>query len=286
LAGLIATRVASPIVTLTEKVRRQNLRELGGVAAQASEDEIGLLSQAISSLARDLQTEKDESERAHRRALLAERQLSEKERLAAIGQLAAGLAHELNNPLTVILGAAEVASESRKAPKKWTDAIQKEALRCRNLVSDLLDFSRPLKLRLKQVDLGAVVREAWEHSALGRSQAAKLEMGATKARLRVDPERIKQVFINLFSNAREAGAATVTVNFDAAGVPPRVEVKDDGPGLGKEPEKFFRPFFTTRPSGTGLGLSIARMIVQAHGGRLWAENAKGAHFIMELPKGS
>jgi two-component system sensor kinase FixL len=65
-----------------------------------------------------------------------------------------------------------------------------------------------------------------------------------------------------------------------------VEVLDDGPGLGREPEKYFRPFFTSRPSGTGLGLSIARMVVQAHGGRLWAEKAAhGAHFIIELPKG-
>jgi signal transduction histidine kinase len=292
LGGSLASRVAGPILDLTEKVRLQDLGRLASLSGRERDDEVGLLSKAISRLAKDLGAEREERERAHKRALQAERQLSEKERLASIGQLAAGLAHELNNPLTVIQGAAEVAQAGRGAGlKRWMEAIQKETKRCKNLVRDLLDFARPLKLRLKRADLVAVAREAWDQSGMGRPQGprAELSMPARKVLARVDAERLKQVFINLFSNAREAGAARVGVNFGAEGNVIKIEVGDDGPGLGREPEKYFRPFFTTRASGTGLGLSIARMILQAHGGRLWAERqpkgARGSRFVMELPKG-
>jgi signal transduction histidine kinase len=286
LAGSLASRVASPILDLTDKVRRQDLGQLASIQA-AGDDEVGLLAKALSQLAGDLSAEREERERAHKRAIIAERRLSEKERLAAIGQLAAGLAHELNNPLTVIQGAAEVAEgESGVRLRRWMEAIRKETRRCKNLVSDLLDFARPLKLRLRRSNLTAVIHEAWDQSSLGRESGAKMLLSSRKVEARVDPERLKQVFINLFSNARDAGAKEVSLSLAEGPQELRIEILDNGPGLGKEPEKYFRPFFTTRPTGTGLGLSIARMIAQAHGGRLWAEtHHRGAFFIMELPKG-
>jgi two-component system sensor kinase FixL len=115
----------------------------------------------------------------------------------------------------------------------------------------------------------------------------KFEMAAGKAWARVDPDRLKQVFLNLFSNAREAGATRVSVAFEEAPGLRRARVLDNGKGLGAEPEKLFRPFFTTRPKGTGLGLSIARAVAQAHGGRLYAEprpRGRGACFILEIPR--
>lgn len=287
LAAGLASRVASPILELTNKVKAQDLRQLSQMKGGERDDEVGLLSSAIARLAGDLGAEREERERAHRRALQAERQLSEKERLAAVGQLAAGLAHELNNPLTVIQGAAEVAQGEQGAKlKRWMEAISKETRRCKNLVNDLLDFARPLKLRLKKSDLAAVAREAWDQSGMGLKDAAKLQMASKKVEARIDAERLKQVFINLFSNAREAGARQISVAFHDSPASLEVSISDDGPGLGREPEKFFRPFYTTRPTGTGLGLSIARMIAQAHGGRLWAEKrAHGSQFMLELPKG-
>jgi signal transduction histidine kinase len=287
LAGYIASRVASPILDLTDKVRRQDLGQLALIHVADGEDEVGLLSNALSRLAGDLSAEREERERAHKRALLAERRLSEKERLASIGQLAAGLAHELNNPLTVIQGAAEVAEGERGLKlKHWMEAIRKETRRCKNLVSDLLDFARPLKLRLKRSNINEVIREAWDQSAMGREDHAKITISGRNLEARVDSERLKQIFINLFSNSRDAAANEVFVKLTEASPGLNIEISDNGPGLGKEPEKFFRPFFTTRSTGTGLGLSIARMIAQAHGGRLWAEpRSRGALFIMELPKG-
>jgi signal transduction histidine kinase len=287
LAASLASRVASPILDLTDKVRRQDLGQLANMRSPLRDDEVGLLSKALSRLAGDLSAEREERERAHKRALQAERQLSEKERLASIGQLAAGLAHELNNPLTVIQGAAEVAvGEKGPRLKQWLEAIGKETKRCKNLVNDLLDFAKPLNLRLRKSNLVAVAREAWEQVGLGRRDKAKLLMEGRKFDARVDPERLKQIFINLFSNAREAGATELSVAFIAFPGELRIEVGDNGPGLGREPEKYFRPFYTTRPSGTGLGLSIARMIAQAHGGRLWAEQRqRGSMFVIELPKG-
>ena len=293
MAGYLAKRLADPLALLTDQVKRQDWNALASPSFGAVSDEVSLLAQALSRMARDLEFERDERESAHKRALGAERLLSEKERLASIGQLAAGLAHELNNPLTVIQGAAEVAQTSRgKDLKSWMMEIRKETSRCKRLVADLLDFARPLRLKLKVVDLSAVAREAWEQSVLGRvsSSSCQLIMKKEAIRVRVDSERLKQVFLNLFSNAREAGATEVKVNFVAGKNNLRVGISDNGPGLGKEAEKYFRPFFTTRSGGTGLGLSIARMVAQAHGGRLWAEHrarGRGAHFFFELPlKGS
>lgn len=206
IAGALARRVASPILDLTDKVLAQDLKQLAGFKAPEGGDEVGLLTNAVSRLAEDLSTEREESERAHRRALSAERRLSERERLASIGQLAAGLAHELNNPLTVIQGAAEVAEGERgQKLKVWLQAILKETRRCKNLVRDLLDFARPLKLRLRRSDVYNVVREAWVQSSMGREETAKIVLPGRGVKLKIDPERLKQVFINLFSNAREAG---------------------------------------------------------------------------------
>jgi signal transduction histidine kinase len=289
LAGYMAKRLVDPLALLTDQVKRQDWNALASPRFGAVADEVGLLAQALSRMATDLELEREEREAAHKRALDAERLLSEKERLASIGQLAAGLAHELNNPLTVIQGAAEVAQASRgKNLKQWMLEIRKETSRCKRLVADLLDFSRPLRLKLRSIDLNAVAREAWEQSVLGRVplSACQLVMKREVLRARVDSERLKQVFLNLFSNAREAGATEVKVSFTVLKSGLRVGIFDNGPGLGKEAEKYFRPFFTTRSGGTGLGLSIARMVVQTHGGRLWAENrpkGRGAHFFFELP---
>jgi signal transduction histidine kinase len=287
-AGTLAKRLADPLADLTEKVSRQ---DFGALAASSafSRDEVGVLAKELSRMAKDLEIKRMESETAHRRALEAERLLSEKERLASVGQLAAGLAHELNNPLTVIQGAAEVAQGSKGRDfKHWMEEIRKETKRCKRLVADLLDFSKPLRLKISNTDLGAVAREAWEQSVLGRGAESpcQLLMQKEPLRVRVDAERFKQVFINLFSNAREAGASKVAVAFQRSNSGLKVEVSDDGPGLGSEPEKYFRPFFTTRSAGTGLGLPIARMVLQAHGGRLWAQRrpkGRGAVFYLELP---
>lgn len=289
LAAYMAKRLADPLILLTDQVKRQDWNALASPNVGVAADEVGLLAQALSRMARDLETERDERESAHKRALGAERLLSEKERLASIGQLAAGLAHELNNPLTVIQGAAEVAEGSRGHDlKQWMQEIRKETSRCKRLVADLLDFARPLRLKFRVSDLSAVSREAWEQSVLGRvsSSACQLVMKREPVRVRVDSERLKQVFLNLFSNAREAGATEVRVSFKTRSSSLLMEISDNGPGLGGDAEKYFRPFFTTRSGGTGLGLSIARMVAQAHGGRLWAERrpkGRGAHFFFELP---
>ncbi|MES2200799.1 MAG: ATP-binding protein, partial [candidate division FCPU426 bacterium] len=293
-SGYIAQRVVSPLVELTGQVRRQDWKQLASAVPgkRASHDEVGLLAEALSGMARDLEEQRKQRELAHQRALDAERLLAERERLASIGQLAAGLAHELNNPLTVISGAAEMAVDSSKADlKRWMDSIGKESRRCKRLITDLLDFAKPLHLKTRDTDLQELVKEAWEQSVMGATGAlpCKLLVKGRAPRLKVDAERLKQVFLNLFSNAREAGASEVQVSFKKLRSAPdsqRVEVLDDGPGLGRDPEKLFRPFFTRRAGGTGLGLPIARMVVQAHGGRLWglkSTRKRGAHFIFELP---
>ncbi len=290
-AAWAARRMAEPVIALTEQVRRI---EEGGfdpesLARLGLREEFGLLARALANLSTGLAQQRTKREEAHRRALAAERKLSEAERLASVGQLAAGLAHELNNPLTVIQGAAQVIPASKgNVLVGWAREIVKETKRCKRLISDLLNFSRPIKLELRAASLKDLCQEAWSQSVTGRRNKVKLTLPAADLKCMIDSERLKQVMINLFSNSVDAmkGKGRVKVRWQRGMKAISLEMEDDGPGLGPDdPEKFFRPFFTTKPSGTGLGLSIARAILRAHGGNLWAKigDGRGATMAMKWP---
>jgi signal transduction histidine kinase len=289
LALSVSKRMVEPLLRLTQRVQAYKTDSPPNRFSDPGDfpqDEIGILNQALGSMARRIQIDAQAREKALLRALQFERKLSESERLAAIGQLAAGLAHELNNPLTVILGSAQLARESKgKVLRQWIDTILKESERCQRLVRDLLDFARPRKLRFRKIDLVLLVRQTWQQLDMGSSAAQKLELREGAFVARVDPDRFKQVVINIFSNAREAmrSEGTVTVVFQRKGRMALMSVRDQGEGFKlKNSEVLFRPFFTTKSSGTGLGLAIARAIMQSHGGRIWATRNKPRGSIFHL----
>ncbi len=283
----ISKRMVEPLLRLTQRVQAYKTDSPPNRFSDAHEpqDEIGILNQALGSMARRIQIDAQAREKALLRALQFERKLSESERLAAIGQLAAGLAHELNNPLTVILGSAQLARESKgKVLRQWIDTILNESERCQRLVRDLLDFARPRKLRFRKTDLTLLARQTWEQLSMGSLTHLKLEMREARFTARVDPDRFKQVLINIFSNAREAmSSGMVEVVFQRRGRTVLMSVRDQGEGFQpKNPEVLFRPFFTTKSSGTGLGLAIARAIMQSHGGRIWAARNKPRGSVFHL----
>jgi two-component system NtrC family sensor kinase len=226
----------------------------------------------------------------------AQAQLIQSAKLAAIGELAANVAHELNNPLTTVLGFASVMTEVL-APgvplREEADLILAEAGRARDIVRDLLDFSRQRKFVVEPAHLGMTVGQV---VALVRTMnpvgVTVVEEYAPELPLvEVDPSRMKQVFLNLINNAVSAmpRGGTLVVRTRATAETVEVEFKDSGIGI--PPEilgRIFEPFFTTKPevSGTGLGLSVSLGIVRQHGGTIEvvSEESKGSTFTVKVPR--
>jgi signal transduction histidine kinase len=243
-----------------------------------------LLSETLSEANSNLKRAQEEAQRA--------------ERLAALGHLSAGLAHEIRNPLGVIKGSAEILVQkldnANPLAKELAGYIYAEVNRVSALVSRFLDFARPSQLDLGASDLALVVerclRTVSEHGACKNVNIERdFAPGAPKVML--DQDLCDQVFTNLFMNACEAmgergGNLRVRLHssLETAGVV--VEIEDTGPGVPPElKEQIFNPFVTTKKAGVGLGLAIVSKIVDAHGGslKLVSEPGHGACFRVEFP---
>jgi signal transduction histidine kinase len=223
------------------------------------------------------------------------------EKLSAIGQLAAGVAHEINNPLGIILGFAQSvvkriknAEDPLALPLK---SIEREAVRCKNLVQNLLVFSRTSQnAKSEDVDLNAAV-ESVLSLILAQTKTHNVELvkelGAALPRINANQTQIQQIIINLCGNAVDAmpkGGTLIISTAISSKQPGYVEirVRDTGGGIPKNLQKqIFDPFFTTKEvgKGTGLGLSLVYEIVTKHGGsiELESEEGKGAEFTVFLP---
>jgi two-component system, NtrC family, sensor histidine kinase HydH len=216
------------------------------------------------------------------------------ERLYAIGQLSAGLAHEVRNPLASIAGATTVlrkkgGSEERR--EEFLEIIEKECLRMNRLLTNFLEFARPRPPQYQMVEAGPILDSvvALAAHAVGRHPVQlRTELAPGVPAITCDPEQIKQVLLNLTINAIQAmpdgGDIVLSARKDGARV--AIEVKDQGPGISPDHvDKIFDPFFTTKDTGTGLGLSVAHQIVSQHGGILNAKNNpdRGSTFYLLLP---
>ncbi|HSB55103.1 MAG TPA: ATP-binding protein, partial [Gemmatimonadales bacterium] len=231
------------------------------------------------------------------RRLLQDR-LLQSVKLSAIGQLIAGVAHDLNNPLTSVVGFADFLAEAADVPPRIREplrVIQQEAERASNIVKNLLSFARRQESRQTasiQPILEATVG-LFRNQLSGDEIALELELAPDLPTLELNPNQIQQVFVNLIQNAAQAiqstgrpGTIRVITRRWMDGI--AIEVTDDGPGMAPEhAAQAFEPFFTTKPDGqgTGLGLSISQGIVKEHGGRITLATRFGAGstFTIELP---
>ncbi len=257
------------------------VREASVVAVPAAEEGAG--APLVLAIARDVTDEQRLRE-----------QLGQTEKLAGLGRLVSGVAHELNNPLAGIsaLAQALILDEPLdEGSRRVVESIRTEATRAAQIVTDLLTFARQRPLRRTELDLGALVRDAVSASGerLGRWT---VDIPADLPPVHADPDQIRQVVLNLLSNGAHAMRATgATGSVRAWGDGPMVvlEVLDGGSGIPPDVmARIFEPFFSTKPAGegTGLGLSISHGIIRAHGGDIRAENRPGggARLWFELPR--
>ncbi len=227
-----------------------------------------------------------------------QRQLAQSERLAAIGQMLSGVAHELNNPLTTIIGFSELLQDANVPPAVRADLqrIYRQAKHSSRIVQDLLTFARQSRLQMADVDVNALLAQTLEFiepRLASRQVEVQLDLDPSLPHTQADAGQLQQVFQNLFDNALQAvgqahGGGTLSLQTQATPTDIRITVADDGPGIPRDLlQRIFDPFFTTKDvgEGTGLGLSICYGIVREHGGRIWAQSelGHGAAFSVELP---
>lgn len=229
---------------------------------------------------------------------MMEQQLTQADKLASIGQLSAGIAHEINNPLGIILGYTQLLLRNESADDgRYQDlkTIEKHVRTCKAIVEDLLNFARSSKPTRDMVLLNEALEDVitfiQHHSTLEEVEIVKRYDGDLPP-MELDEKKIKQVFMNLIMNAKHAvgkkGKITLSTSYKPGDSKAVVEVADNGYGIEKKNlQRIFDPFFTTKPTGegTGLGLSVSYGIVKSHGGDIFVESeaGKGSTFRVVLP---
>src|SRR6266536_3371313 len=235
----------------------------------------------------------EETCRAYEDLRHTQEQLLQSEKMSAIGQLIAGVAHELNNPLTAILGYAQLL-ESEGLGERAADFVGKlfkQAQRTHRVVQNLLSFARQRKPEKQQVDVRKVLQETLalrDYDLRVNNIKLEQQVEADLPAVTADPHQLEQVFLNIINNAvdamLEAGkGGSLKVRMSAKDGDVLAEFQDSGPGI-KEPGKIFDPFYTTKDvgKGTGLGLSICYGIVKEHGGDITARNCPDGGAIVEV----
>ncbi|MGE5486967.1 MAG: ATP-binding protein [bacterium] len=261
---------------------------------------VGLVTGTLSDRERrrreELQRTAEELKRVYRELQDSLEHIKRADRLSAIGQLSAGLAHEIRNPLGSIEGAANILGDPQSSDdlkREFLGIIRKETRRVNALLTDLLNFARPRKPERRPTDLSALVDSVAalvSHTAEQSGVSIRKSAPASLPPVELDPEQMKQVILNLAINAIEAMPRGGTLEFGISRTGAGVElwVRDDGLGIPADDlDRIFDPFFTTKEHGTGLGLSVAHQIVTQHGGEMEARRnpGSGMSFRVVLPLG-
>ncbi len=300
----VTSRITRPLATLgtaTEKIAQGDL--LYEVPVESG-DELGRLASAFNKMTRALAASKQELlrrsedlEEANRNLRTAQTKLVQTEKLSSLGQLAAGVAHELNNPLTGIMTFAHLLRKSvaDEAARADLDIIIRETTRCREIIKGILDFSRETSPQQKLCSVNAIIARTLailEPQWLFHNIRIEKQLDERMPDIWIDDNQIQQVLINISLNAAEAmngeGTLTVASAIGRGGEYIEVRIADTGSGIPPEHlTKIFDPFFTTKDpqKGTGLGLAISYGIIRKHQGDITVESAlgKGTTFIITLP---
>jgi len=303
MVSLIARRITRPIASLTDGARSLARGELETRIIAESRDELGTLAQAFNDMAESLAANR--AELTHKNEALSEanehmqsmqEQLLRSERLAAIGQLAAGVSHEIDNPVGIILGHAELLLEDLKEDDPLCDdvaAIIDECRRCKRITGGLLGFARSPEGHHDRVDLNQLVEEtvaSLRPQMLFKDLDLKVDLLNEALFVTGDADQLRQVMINILLNAAQSlqGAGCLQVSLVKQSDHALMNVDDNGPGIPEaDRERVFQPFFSTKAhgEGTGLGLPLCRKLVEAQGGEIYVHQAPlgGARLSVSLP---
>jgi len=303
MVSLIARRITQPIASLTDGARSLARGELETRIATESRDELGTLAQAFNDMAESLSVNRAELTRKNEALITAnehmqsmQEQLLRSERLAAIGQLAAGVSHEIDNPVGIILGNAELLLEDMREDDPLRDdvaAIIEECRRCKRITGGLLGFARSTEGHLERVELNQLVKETvaslWPQM-LFKDLDLTIDPSDGDLCVTGDADQLRQVMINVLLNAAQAlqGSGQLKIALLRQSDQALVLVDDSGPGIPEEDrEKVFQPFFSTKAhgEGTGLGLPLCRKLVEAQGGEIFVDKSPltGARLSVSLP---
>jgi two-component system, NtrC family, sensor kinase len=264
-------------------------------------DAVGRVSAAVNRLAQRLRDERGrtraqivELESSNQQLRAAREDLQRSERLASVGRLAAGVAHEVGNPVSALIGYAALMRERLQQGKdvsEYAERVEREANRIDRILRDLLDLARPREVLLVPVDLRRAVSLAQsliEPQPVWRGVKLQVELPAQLPQVLGEDHYVVQVLVNLFANAARAGARNVHITARAEQDQLLLELADDGPGLSPEAlERLFEPFFTTAApgQGTGLGLALCHATMERIGGGISARNGEqGAVFSLRFQR--
>jgi signal transduction histidine kinase len=283
LAGLLLSRVVvRPLEYLRDGVMQLAGQNFNASVPVSSDDEFGDLAKAFNAMAARLRAARDE-----------QAQRFQKDKLAAMGELSAALAHEIRNPIGIINASAALLDKPDYAPEKraeLTRMIREESLRVATLVQDFLQLSRHRQPAFALIDPAQPLERALELALAGAPTiTVRKDLQHQNAKIRADAGLLQQAWGNILTNALQAMKGKEEKFWISSGIEAGhvyLSVEDNGPGVPAEiMPRLFEPFFTTKEQGTGLGLTIAYTLVEANGGRLEARppEGKGARFVMRFP---
>ncbi len=286
---VLAYVIQRPMVELQEKMALVSDGNLDvAVSFSRRHDEIGDLGRNFNHMMQQLRESREEIERLHRT------QVSRAEYLATLGELAAGLAHEIRNPLAGIAGVIEIIGRDLPSTSPACAVVKDvrlEVVQINRILTDLLETARPHPPQVRRSNLNTTVEHAVmlaRQQVLSKPIKVELQKAPDLPEVEHDSDQIHQVLLNLLLNAVQAldGAGTVCVEIGAQDDYASLLVSDTGRGIAPQHiSNIFRPFYTTKGNGTGLGLSLARRIVEEHHGRIEVSSVvgKGSEFTVLLP---
>jgi hypothetical protein len=287
-----------PIKKLTETMKKAEEGDLKSRVDVKSRDELGSLAENLNNMIEKLNLARQEAEQYHQELI------KRADRMASIGELASGIAHEIRNPLAGIQGAIQILADGfpKEDPRaEVAEEIQKQIFKLERLVKDLLNYAKPVPANYFPIDIHQLIDKILSFFMTQREKSVdfKIEKNffPSLPKTMIDPSSMEQAFLNIILNAQKAMLRGGTFTISTIALPQRkddgkeiqeiqVIFEDTGVGISKENlSKIFNPFFSTRSDGTGLGLSITKNIVEQNGGKIEVESQVnvGTKFIITLP---